>query len=161
MRRGAAVRLAHASGPAFVPVTIFPDFTALIISGIVVLLAIALKAWLFEPLARTAEAREGRAKDARRELASAESALRVAEATRAEALAEARAAAYAEMDRVRTEASGTANERLVEARNRAGAALERGRNALRTQSAAAEGELDRAATALATELASRLLRRAS
>jgi len=38
--------------------TIFPDITALIIFGIVVLLAPALKSWFFEPLANAMEARE-------------------------------------------------------------------------------------------------------
>ena len=141
--------------------TIFPDFTALLISGIVVFLALALKNWFFEPLARTMEERENRYGHSRTELLEKQGRLAAAKTRLETALAETRQAGYTEMDRIRREASATADERLSEARDRARRILADGLAVMETETAAAEAELETAAGELAGDLTERLLRRAS
>lgn len=141
--------------------TIFPDFTALLISGIVVFLALALKNWFFEPLARTMEERENRYEHSRTELLEKEGRLAVAKTRLETALAETRQAGYAEMDRIRREAAAAAEERLSEARDRARRILADGLAVMEKETAAAEAELEAAAGELAGDLTARLLRRAS
>ena len=141
--------------------TIFPDFTALLISGIVVFLALALKKWFFEPLARTMEERENRYGRSRTELQEKQGRLAAAKTRLETALAETRQAGYTEMDRIRREASATADERLSEARDRARRILADGLAVMEKETAAAEAELETAAGELAGDLTERLLRRAS
>lgn len=141
--------------------TIFPDFTALLISGIVVLLALALKNWFFEPLARTMEERESRYGRSRTELQEKQGRLAAAKTRLETALVETRQAGYAEMDRIRREAAAAADQRLSEARDRARRILADGLEALEKDTAAAEAELETAAGELAADLTARLLRRAS
>lgn len=141
--------------------TIFPDLTALIVSAIVVFLAVALKNWFFEPLAQVVEEREGRYQKSASERRKEEGRLAASETALSKALAEARQAGYAEMDRVRNEAGENADRLLAEARERARQRLAEGMAALAEQTAAAEAELDRAAGGLAESLTTRLLRRAS
>lgn len=141
--------------------TIFPDFTALLISGIVVFLALALKNWFFEPLARTMEERENRYGYSRTELLEKQGRLAAAKTRLETALAETRQAGYAEMDRIRREAAAAAEERLSEARDRARQILADGLAAMEKETASAEAELETAAGELAGDLTARLLRRAS
>lgn len=141
--------------------TIFPDFTALLISGIVVLLALALKNWFFEPLARTMEERENRYGRSRTELQEKQGRLAAAKTRLETALAETRQTGYAEMDRIRREAAASADERLSEARDRARRILEEGLAAIEQETASAEAQLETAAGELADDLTARLLRRAS
>lgn len=141
--------------------TIFPDFTALLISGIVVFLALALKNWFFEPLARMMEERENRYGHSRTELLEKQGRLAAARTRLETALAETRQAGYTEMDRIRREASATADERLSEARARARRILADGLAVMEKETAAAEAELEAAAGELAGDLTERLLRRAS
>lgn len=141
--------------------TIFPDLTALIVSAIVVFLALALKNWFFEPLARVVEEREGRYQKSASARRKEEGRLADAETSLSKALSEARLAGYAEMDRVRKGAGENADRLLAEARDRARQRIAEGTAALAEQTAAAERELDRAAGGLAEALTTRLLRRAS
>lgn len=141
--------------------TIFPDLTALIVSAIVVFLALALKNWFFEPLARVVEEREGRYQKSASARRKEEGRLAAAETSLSKALSEARLAGYAEMDRIRKGAGENADRLLAEARDRARQRIAEGTAALAEQTAAAERELDRAAGGLAEALTTRLLRRAS
>lgn len=141
--------------------TIFPDLTALIVSAIVVFLALALKNWFFEPLARVVEEREGRYQKSASARRKEEGRLADAETSLSKALSEARLAGYAEMDRVRKGAGENADRLLAEARDRARQRIAEGTAALAEQTTAAERELDRAAGGLAEALTTRLLRRAS
>lgn len=141
--------------------TIFPDLTALIVSAIVVFLALALKNWFFEPLARVVEEREGRYQKSASARRKEEGRLATAETSLSKALSEARLAGYAEMDRIRKGAGENADRLLAEARDRARQRIAEGTAALAEQTAAAERELDRAAGGLADALTTRLLRRAS
>ena len=141
--------------------TIFPDLTALIVSAIVVFLALALKNWFFEPLARVVEEREGRYQKSASARRKEEGRLADAETSLSKALSEARLAGYAEMDRVRKGAGENADRLLAGARDRARQRIAEGTAALAEQTAAAERELDRAAGGLAEALTTRLLRRAS
>ncbi len=141
--------------------TIIPDFTALIVSGIVVCLVLVLKSWFFEPLAQAMEQREATSSSARKARDDADAAVSEVEARLAEALAETRQEGYREMDRIRREATERAEAKLGEARGAAEAALAAGKQSLREESVRAAAELERSAEDLAGELALRVLRRAS
>lgn len=141
--------------------TIFPDFTALLISGIVVLLALVLKSWFFEPLARAVEERENRYGRSRTELQEKQGRLAAARTRLETALAETRRAGYDEMDRVRREAGASAEKLLEEARGRARKILDEGKASLERDTAGAEAALSTTADELAGDLTARLLRRAS
>lgn len=141
--------------------TIIPDFTALIVSVIVVCLMLVLKRQFFEPMARAMEAREERIGGARKMREQAEADAAGAEAQVAEAIAAVREDGYREMDRIRREASERAEATMQTARDQAAKTLAAGKDSLREATTRAAAELEQAADGLATELAARILRRAS
>lgn len=141
--------------------TILPDLTALIVSVIVVALVLVLKSQFFEPLARVLEHRELERGAAREERRSAAETSRTARERTEEAVAGARRAGYAEMDRLRQEAGEEAGQRLEAARRSAQGMVAAGRVQLRDESARAEAELESEAQQLGAELTARVLPRAS
>lgn len=141
--------------------TIIPDLTALIVSVIVVCLTLVLKRQFFEPLARAMEAREKQVEGAREVRERAEADVATAEAQVADAVAAVREEGYREMDRIRREAGESAEATLSTAREQAAATLEAGKDSLREQSARAASELEQVAQSLASDLTTRVLRRAS
>ena len=141
--------------------TIIPDLTALIVSAIVVCLTLILKRQFFEPLARAMEAREKEIGEARHGRDQGEADIAAAEARVAAAIEAVREDGYREMDRIRREAGERAEATLLSARDQAAATLAAGKDSLREQSTRAESELERTADGLASDLAARILRRAS
>ncbi len=141
--------------------TIIPDLTALIVSAIVVCLTLILKTQFFEPLARAMEAREKEIGEARHGRDQGEADITAAEARVADAVAAVREEGYREMDGIRREAGERGEATLVAARDHAAATLAAGKDSLREQTTRAESELERTADGLASDLAARILRRAS
>ncbi len=141
--------------------TIFPDFTALIIAAIVVVLALVLKTQFFEPLARAMETREATSASARNRLRNAEAAAKGANDRLEAALAAARKEGYDAMDRIRGDAAREADAVLAAADERARERIAEGRARLDEQARRAAAELEAAAADLGSELAARVLRRAS
>ena len=141
--------------------TIIPDLTALIVSAIVVCLTLILKRQFFEPLARAMEAREKEIGEARQGRDQGEADIVAAEARVAAAIEAVREDGYREMDRIRREAGERAEATLLSARDQAAATLAAGKDSLREQTTRAESELERTADGLASDLAARILRRAS
>ena len=141
--------------------TIIPDFTALIVSAIVVCLTLVLKTQFFEPLARAMEARAAGIGDARRMRELAQTGVAAADARVAQAIAGVRDDGYREMDRIRREASERAEATLHAARAQAAKTLAAGKASLREQTTRAASELEATAASLAADLAARILRRAS
>ncbi len=139
---------------------LFPDFTALIIFGIVLCLVPLLKRLLLEPLATAVESRAERSAAAETEFEAAQA--EDAEATRIgnEAVAAARRSGYEEMDRMRRRAAEQAGERLEAARRKAAGTLARGQAQLDLQVREAEAVLEETAGGLGGALAARLLGRA-
>ncbi len=141
--------------------TIIPDLTALIVSAIVVCLTLILKTQFFEPLARAMEAREKEFGEARQGRNQGAAEIAAAEARVTDAVAAVREDGYREMDRIRREAGERAEATLLVARDQAAATLAAGKDSLREQTLRAEAELERTAHGLASDLAARILRRAS
>ena len=141
--------------------TIIPDLTALIVSAIVVCLTLILKRQFFEPLARAMEAREKEIGEARQGRDQGEADIAAAEARVAAAIEAVREDGYREMDRIRREAGERAEATLLSARDQAAATLAAGKDSLREQTTRAESELEQTADDLASDLAARILRRAS
>ena len=141
--------------------TIIPDLTALIVSAIVVCLTLVLRTQFFEPLARAMEARQAETTGARQVREQAEADIAAADAGVARAVARVREEGYREMDRIRREAGERAEAKLRDAREQAARTLAEGKASLREQAARASNDLERAAESLASDLAARVLRRAS
>ncbi len=139
--------------------TLFPDFTALVIVGIVACLVPLLKRLLLEPVAQTMEARERERRSAEEAFGAAQVAERDAVRIGDETLAAARRAGYRDMETQRREAADRAGEALALARKKAAQTLEAGQARLQEQVREAEAALERTARSLGDELMARLLGR--
>ncbi len=138
---------------------LFPDYTALIIFGIVLCLLPLLSRFLFEPVATTMERRAEQSSAAETQFQAVRA--EDEEATRMgnDAISAARRSGYREMDRMRRDAARRASERLDAARRKAAETLAAGQAQLDRQVREAEATLERTAAGLGDELVARLLGR--
>ena len=135
------------------------DKTLFVQVGLFIVLWLALKPLLFDPMLKLFEEREkkieGTIADARKiDLQSAD-----AKATYDEALAKARAAGALERDRLRAEGIKKENELLTAARLASQKKLDEGRTQSMKEMDAARGELSKDRQALARDVAARVLGR--
>ena len=124
-----------------------------------IVLMLALKPLLFDPLLKLFEEREKRIEGARAESLALDKESARASSRYEDEMQKARVQANAERDKLRGEGQKTENELLADARAVVAKKLADGRGVLATEIAAARAVLDRESAELARSLASRVLGR--
>ena len=124
-----------------------------------VVLMLALKPLLFDPLLKLFEEREKRIEGARAESHALDKASAAAQTRYEDEMQKARGQANSERDKLRAEGLRSENEILAEARAHTAKKLEDGRGVLATELASARAVLERESVVLATHLAARVLGR--
>ena len=135
------------------------DVTAFIICALVFALVFVLKNLFFEPLARAIETREDKISHAASAWDDAQRTIENARAEVASAVQETRNEGYQKLDRERSDAQGKARAELDASREQAHKQLDDARKRLSDETDRAVLALEREASALAAEIASRILGR--
>lgn len=135
------------------------DGTILIQFGLFLLMALVVTNWLFKPYLKMREERDKGIDGARKEAESMSSEADARLADYESQLSEARARAYDEQRKLRTEAAAYQAEVTDKARTEASSAIEESRANVREQVEAARAELMPQAEALAGQMTAKLLGR--
>lgn len=135
------------------------DASALVIMALVFALVLILGRLFFEPLAQAMESRRRQIVGARELWDGTAQAIEEIEATRRDAIQQARVSGYERLDAARAEAQAGSQRRLDEERRRLRQEIENARSKLRGQGEQAVRDLETQADRLAAEIASRVLGR--